>query len=298
VTLGTFIRLAGSSCEGILHSRRAAEDWRRRRKQVVKNTEVAPVSVVIPTYSDGDALRRALVSVENQTLQPAQVIVVDDGSPEDNADKVCRASSLKIVQLITLNQNVGPGEARNAGIAASSEPFIAFLDADDEWHPEKLERQMSVMLESGAPLMTCHEKGFDGIAWSKLNGAAKRSPIRRQSILLSNCASISTVIIRKDAIRYFFPPAYAGEDYVFVAANVLSGTPSVLLHQTLARAHKEAFGAGGLSGRLHAMQLGEMRARDFLLRERLITKGEYAAVLVWSLLKYCRRLVIVAFRRL
>lgn len=265
---------------------------------MVKNTEVAPVSVVIPTYRDGDALRRALVSVENQTLQPAEVIVVDDGSPDDNADKVCGASSLKIVQLMTLNQNVGPGEARNAGIAASSEPFIAFLDADDEWHPEKLERQMSVMLEPGAPLLTGHEKVFDGISWPKLSEPVKRSPIRRRSILLSNCASISTVIVRKDAIKYFFPPSYAGEDYVFVAANVLSGVPSALLHQILARAHKEAFGAGGLSGRLHAMQLGEMRARDFLLGEGLITRGEYAAVLVWSLLKYCRRLVIVALRRL
>ncbi|WP_162161302.1 glycosyltransferase family 2 protein [Afipia birgiae] len=263
----------------------------------MKNTEVAPVSVVIPTYRDGDALRRALVSVENQTLQPAQVIVVDDGSPDDNADKVCAASSLKTVQLITLNQNVGPGEARNAGIAASRERFIAFLDADDEWHPEKLERQMSVMLEPGAPLLTGHEKGFDGISWPKLSEPVKRSPIQRRSILLSNCASISTVIIKKDAIKYLFSPAYAGEDYVFVAANVLSGAPSALLNQILARADKEAFGAGGLSGRLHAMQLGEMRARDFLLREGLITKSEHAAVLVWSLLKYCRRVVIVSFRR-
>lgn len=263
----------------------------------MKSTEPAPVSVIIPTYRDGDALRRALISIENQTLQPSQIIVVDDGSLDDNAGRVCGASSLKTVQLITLSQNVGPGEARNAGIAASSEPFIAFLDADDEWHPEKLERQMSVMFEPGAPLLTGHEKGFDGIAWLRLSEPGKRSPIRRQSILLSNCASISTVVVRKDAIRYFFPSAYAGEDYVFVAANILSGVPSALLHQILARAHKEAFGAGGLSGRLHAMQLGEMRALDFLLSEKLITKGEYAALLVWSLLKYCRRLAIVSFRR-
>jgi glycosyltransferase involved in cell wall biosynthesis len=264
----------------------------------VSTAGAAPVSVIIPTYRDGEALRRALSSVENQTLRPAQIIVVDDGSSDRNAETVCRASGLENIQLITLEKNLGPGGARNAGIAASREPFVAFLDADDEWHPEKLERQMSVMLEPGAPLLSGHEKSFDGIAWQDPVGPAKISPIRRRSILLSNCAPISTVIIRKDAIRYKFPQAYAGEDYVFVAANVLSGVPSAFLHQALARAHKQAFGAGGLSGRLHAMQLGEMRARDFLLREGLMSAVEYALVLVWSLLKYFRRLAIVSLRRI
>jgi glycosyltransferase involved in cell wall biosynthesis len=264
----------------------------------VEKSGIAPVSVVIPTYRDGDALRRALLSVERQTLQPSEIIVVDDGSFDGNADGVCAASGLEIIQLITLTQNVGPGEARNAGIAASRQPFIAFLDADDEWHPEKLERQMSVMLADGAPLLTAHKKGFDGTVWPELSGPVCHTPIRRRSILLSNCASISTVIIKKNAIKYLFPPAYAGEDYVFVAANLLSGARSVLLHQMLARAHKEAFGAGGLSGRLHAMQLGEMKAHGFLRKEGLITRGERVGLFVWSLLKYCRRLLIVFSRRL
>lgn len=260
--------------------------------------QIAPVSVVIPTYRDGDALRRALKSVEWQTLRPSQIIVVDDASKDGNAGRICDASGLTNIRLITLEQNVGPGEARNRGIAASDQPFIAFLDADDEWHPEKLERQMSVMREHGAPQLTAHEKGFDGVAWLKFSGPARRSSIRRHAIQMSNCAPISTVVIRRDAIKYGFTPAYAGEDYVFVAANVLSGAPAVLLHQVLARAHKEAFGAGGLSGRLHAMQLGEIRARNFLLKEGLMTRGEYVVVLAWSLVKYCRRLLIVSGRRI
>ncbi|MGN6285708.1 MAG: glycosyltransferase family 2 protein [Afipia sp.] len=264
----------------------------------MSDPKIAPVSVVIPTYRNGDELRRALVSIEKQTLQPSQVIVVDDESLDGNAQTVCGVSALKAIQLIALDRNVGPGEARNAGIAASREPFIAFLDADDEWHPEKLERQMAIMLEAGAPLMSGHQKSFDGTAWPALSHPGSHSPIRRWSILLSNCASISTVIIRKDAIRYLFPAAYAGEDYVFVAANLLSGARSILLNQTLARAHKKAFGAGGLSGRLHAMQLGEMRTHSFLRAEGLITRGERAALLIWTTLKYGRRLAIVFFRRI
>ncbi len=258
----------------------------------------APVSVIIPTYRDGDALRRALSSVENQTLQPSQIIVVDDASSDGNAEGISKASSLENIQLIAFEKNLGPGEARNAGIAASREPFVAFLDADDEWHPEKLERQMSIMVGPGAPLLSCHEKVFNGTAWSDLSEPVKRSSIRRRSILLSNCAPISTVVIRKDAIRYKFPQTFAGEDYLFVAANVLSGISSALLHQALARADKQAFGARGLSSRLHAMQLGEMRARDFLLKEGLITAGEYTVFLFWSLLKYFRRIAIVSVRRI
>ena len=258
---------------------------------------VAPVSVIIPTFRDGDALGRALHSVENQTVRPSQVIVVDDASSDGNAERICATSNLD-VQLIALEKNVGPGGARNAGTAASREPFIAFLDADDEWHPEKLERQMTVMLAAEAPLLSCHDKDFDGVSWSKLGSPLKPSPIGRKTILFSNCASISTVIIRRDAIKYEFPQTYASEDYVFVAANVLSGASAVLLRQPLARAHKQAFGAGGLSGRLHAMQLGEMRARSFLLKEGLTTRGEYVLLVIWGLIKYFRRLVIVFFRRL
>lgn len=256
------------------------------------------ISVVIPTFRDGDELQRALTSVQNQTLQPSQIIVADDCSMDGNAEKICKASSLKGIELIALEKNVGPGGARNAGIAASREMFIAFLDADDEWHPEKLERQMAVMLEPGAALLTCHEKDFEGIAWADLGERVTPTPIGRNKMLFSNCAPISTVVIRRDAIKYEFPQTYASEDYVFVAANVLSGVSAALLHQPLARAHKQAFGAGGLSGRLHAMHVGEVRARHFLRKEGLTTSGEYLLLLVWGLIKYFRRLVIVFFRRM
>jgi len=263
---------------------------------IVKDAKIAPVSVIIPTYRDGDALRRALNSVEYQTVRPSQVIVVDDASLDGNAERICNASDLDDIQLVSLEKNVGPGGARNAGIAIGRQPFIAFLDADDEWHPEKLERQMSVMLQPGAPSLSCHDKAFNGAPWLTLSETARSSVISRRMMLFANLAPISTVIVRRDAIKYEFPQTYASEDYVFVAANALSGASAVLLHQVLARAHKPAFGAGGLSGRLHAMQLGEMRARYFMLKERLTTPGEYGLLLLWGALKYVRRLAIVSCR--
>jgi len=258
----------------------------------------APVTVIIPTYRDSDALQRALASVANQTLQPREVIVVDDASGEDTSDKICAEYLAQPIKLIKLSQNVGPGAARNAGILASSENFLAFLDADDEWHPEKLRIQMELMLSSGAPSISSHRKSFACAAWPRINGQVHARRITRLAILTSNVAPISTLVIHRHALRHHFPPTYACEDYWFIAAHVLSGVPAVSMDQILARAHKPAFGASGLSSRLHAMQLGEMRTHLALWKEGLIRAWEYAPLIAWTVLKYLRRLSIVTVRNL
>lgn len=256
----------------------------------------APVTAIIPTYRDGDALRRALRSVANQTVRPREVIVVDDASGDDSLDKICAECAFQPLKLIKLAQNMGPGAARNAGISASAEAFLAFLDADDEWHPEKLRLQMEVMLAPRAPPLSSHRKGFTGAACPTLDGQVRARCITRLAILTSNVAPISTVVIRRDAVRHYFPRTYACEDYWFVAAHVLSGIRAVRMDQTLARADKPAFGARGLSSRLHAMQLGEMRTHFSLWREGQIRWWEYAPLVTWTLLKYLRRISIVLFR--
>lgn len=255
-----------------------------------------PLTVIIPTYCDGDALRRALRSVASQTLQPREVIVVDDASGDEPPDRICSEYVAQPINLIKLPRNLGPGAARNTGILASSEPFLAFLDADDEWHPEKLRIQMGLMLAPGAPLLSSHRKGFAGAAWSPLNGQISARCITRGTILVANVAPISTVVIRRDAVRHYFPQTYACEDYWFVAAHVLSGVRSMRMDETLARADKPAFGTSGLSSRLHAMQLGEMRTHFCLWGKGLISVWEYAPLVAWTLLKYLRRLSIVQFR--
>ncbi|MGL3213534.1 glycosyltransferase family 2 protein [Bradyrhizobium sp. BR 1433] len=259
--------------------------------------KTAPISVIIPTYRDGDALRRALHSVASQTLQPREVVVVDDATGDDEyPDTICAQCPFQPIKLIKLPRNVGPGGARNAGISASSEPFLAFLDADDEWHPHKLRLQMGLMLASDAPAGSSHRKSFAGAAWPTFNGWAHARRITRRAILTSNVASISTVVIRRDAVQHRFPRTYACEDYWFVAAHVLSGVEFIRMDQTLARSDKPAFGASGLSGRLNAMQLGEMRTHFSLLRNGLISAWEYAPLVAWTLLKYLRRISIVKAR--
>lgn len=99
------------------------------------------VSVVIPAYCCAKVIGRALESLLRQSRRPDEIIVVDDGSPDDIPSAI--APYAQHVRLIR-QANRGASGARNAGIDAATGDFIAFLDADDEWLPSKLETQLDV----------------------------------------------------------------------------------------------------------------------------------------------------------
>lgn len=120
----------------------------------------------------------------------------------------------------------------------------------------------------------------------------------RWDILLRNPASISTVMIRRDAIGWAFPEWYAGEDYAFVAAHLLTHAPAARLNLALTRADKPAFGASGLSARMLDMQIGEMRAHYFLWQQGLIGSVQLVALAPWTWVKFARRIAISGFRPL
>lgn len=103
----------------------------------------ASVDVIIPVYNGERYIRQALASVLSQDHAPNRIIVVDDGSTDATAELVQGyASPIPIQHLYQANR--GPNAARNTGIAKSTSEYLAFLDADDEWFPEKLSRQLRV----------------------------------------------------------------------------------------------------------------------------------------------------------
>ncbi len=103
------------------------------------------ISVIIPTYNRARLLPRCLDSTISQTLKPLEIIVVDDGSTDST-----RAQAQRDYPGITLisQANSGVSSARNAGIRAARGDWLAFLDSDDSWIPDKLERQAQVILKS------------------------------------------------------------------------------------------------------------------------------------------------------
>ena len=110
------------------------------------------VSVVAPAFERREVLPRALDSVVAQTYGDWELIVVDDGSTDGTAEMV--KQDYPDVHLV-VQENHGVSAARNAGIAQARGEWIAFLDSDDAWLPEKLERQMKA-LEAHPGHRLCH----------------------------------------------------------------------------------------------------------------------------------------------
>lgn len=103
-----------------------------------------PVSVIIPFYNAHRHFPETLRSLRQQTEAPAEVFVIDDGTREAESLEMLAALDDDIT-LITLPSNRGPGVARNAGVDAATQPYLAFLDTDDLWRPAKLETQYALM---------------------------------------------------------------------------------------------------------------------------------------------------------
>ncbi len=116
---------------------------------MVSDTKEYNISVVIPAYNAGKYIARAIDSVLAQSRAADEIIVVDDGSTDNTAEIVAQYRS----RVMYIHQdNAGASVARNAGIEAATGQWIAFLDADDEWLPEKLAIQLE-LLERNPDLM-------------------------------------------------------------------------------------------------------------------------------------------------
>lgn len=135
----------------------------------------ADVSVIIPAFRAEATIRRALASVAAQTLRPKEVIVVDDGSPDRTSDEArAMAGTLGDIPLRVIRQDrAGPGAARNRALREASAAFVAFLDADDEWLPAKIERSFAHITDG---LVLVAHDGFivDASGGRSLNACARR----------------------------------------------------------------------------------------------------------------------------
>lgn len=96
------------------------------------------ISVIIPAYNRVHTLARAIDSVRGQTYKVAEIIVIDDGSTDATSEVAKQYEDV----LLLRQKNMGVSSARNNGIMMASSAWIAFLDSDDTWHPQKLEQQL------------------------------------------------------------------------------------------------------------------------------------------------------------
>ncbi len=167
--------------------------------------EPADVSVVIPAYRAGGTIARALASVAAQTVKPREAIVIDDGSDDGTAEKAAAMeAAMNGVELkVVIQGNAGPGAARNRGLAEAKGAYVAFLDADDEWLPEKIERSMAVIAKN-APVLVGHDfLRIEADGTERRVDCARRYRAARDpftGLYRQGFIGTSTVVARRDAL--------------------------------------------------------------------------------------------------
>lgn len=167
-------------------------------------TDFAAVGVVIPAYNAAATIERALLSIAAQSLRPAQVVVVDDGSGDgtEAAALACQDYMEGINLVVVRQENAGAGAARNRGIAEVDQPYVAFLDADDEWLPKKLERSMAVLEEGAFDLVAhdfvAHQDGVDQLVEASKYFARTDEPLTE--LYIRGYIPSITVVVRRDLI--------------------------------------------------------------------------------------------------
>ena len=253
----------------------------------------ATVSVVIPCFNSAATIERALRSVEHQTTKPHEILIVDDASSDNTVsiiEQYARTSSLNI-RVIKQSVNGGPSVARNAAWNVATSEFIAFLDADDQWHPQKLELQLSAMLASPTCVMSFHDHLFGSSEkYETLPFTPTTSQATLRNYLLRNRSATPTVMLRTALSERFTSTKRYAEDYLLWMTIIASHGNALHIHATLAHCSNPGYGGSGQSGKLWKMECSELSGFVSLWRSGALSVPTLVVVSIWSITKYLLRL--------
>ena len=252
------------------------------------------VSVIIPAYNSASTIIRALQSVATQTLAPQEIIVVDDASTDNTREIAANFASTSSIplRLITQPTNSGPSAARNAGWDTATGDYIAFLDADDQWHPRKIELQYPVMQSQPEVTMSCHGHHFSSnTTWAQITAAdANATPIAFHKFLIRNRCATPTVMLKRNISERFDSRKRFAEDYLLWMQITAAHGPALRLKAQLAHCSNPGYGGSGQSGQLLKMELSEIGGFATLRKSKAIGFGTLGLVVIWSWIKFGIRL--------
>lgn len=231
------------------------------------NKNFAPVSVIIPCYYCHDTVERACLSVVNQSLIPSQIVLIEDASDDDGkTSKKIRSLSKTIENTwgvecttIFLKKNVGPGEARNHGWEVAKYNLIAFLDADDAWHPSKIEIQFSWMLANPSIDITCHKSVLFDRYHHDLPFSIESVDLQFHSMLYQNRIQTRTVMLKRALPNRFLKGQRFSEDYRLWLNILAEKKSSKLLNVELASTYRPEYSGRGQSAKLWKMEHSELK---------------------------------------
>lgn len=273
------------------------------------------ISVVIPLYNKASCTERAIRSVQAQTFQDFEIIVVDDGSTDGGATVVESIHDGRI--RLFRQENQGPSSARNRGIEEAAGEFVAFLDADDEWRPKYLETAMHLAEsypQAGAYATAYQIEEPDGRIYTPAYTHIPRAPWEGvvpdyfKGALGTPIISSSSITIRRAVFEHvgvFSPQKATGED-VDLWARIALQYPIAFTWSVGAVYHREAPGrlCATLFDHVFASSVFERSledmgtvdvpacAREFLAKEKLVAASRYVLsgrpAVARSILRDCR----------
>jgi len=264
--------------------------------------QVVPVSVVIPCYRCAATVGRAVDSVAAQTRRPAEVILIDDGSGDETLATLHGIAAVHPpgwIRVLALPQNRGAADARNEGWAAASQPYLAFLDADDAWHPRKLEIQHGYMAAHPEVALCGHRHQIldtPSVPAGPVGEVAAQRISKRALLLSNNFFAPTMMMLRRELPQRFLPGRRLVDDHLLWLEIVCAGHIFMRLSPRLAYTYKRPFGDSGLSGQLWAMEKSELANYWILRRAGSIGLTAALGLCAWSLAKFARRLALVGLR--
>lgn len=247
------------------------------------------ISVVIPIYNAEKTLENTLSSVMKQTILPLEIICVNDGSTDNSLvllEKFAKGITPVPIKIIN-KKNGGVSTARNAGIKASSGNWIAFLDADDIWHPDKI-KIIKKYLTNDVFLVS---HGFTLVDFIDVTGlSARYKKISLLDLLIKNRFVTPSVIIKNGYGFEFNETMRYAEDHD-LWLRISEHYKSIFIDLPLVKLNRPVLSAGGASGNRWKMRLGEMKMyNDFFMRK----KGLFFLIpffTIFSFMKHIKQLV-------
>ena len=200
------------------------------------------ISVVIPFYHAEEFFEEAYNSIKAQTITPLEIIVVIDGCGEQ-AEKFL--NNFADIIVISLDENGGPARARNIGVKSANGNWIAFMDADDKWEPEKLEKQLA-FLKDNPEFSSCHT-GINTFVGQEVISTFNDKPLQLtiEDLLISSHVVPTSWLVKKSAfekVNGFDTNIKCSEDHDITIRLVDAGEHIGFLSEPLAFLRREGHG--------------------------------------------------------
>lgn len=260
------------------------------------------ISIIIPMYNAEKTILKCLESVVHQLpIDQFEIVIVDDGS-KDNSAKIVKyyiENNTFDINLIQ-QENKGVSTARNRAIKAAKYDLIALIDSDDIWLPNKLKHQLEIMNQYDLDFIgTLHNNIKLGFPY-KIEQDIIR--VRLHQLLIKMAPSTITSLFKKELIEkagyYDENQKYTEDGNLWLRFSKIGKMAILNENYAIAGDLKPLYGHSGLSGNLKEMYKGEIKNLQDIYSLNYLNFFQLAIYYFYTSLKYYRRLVIVALRRI